>query len=100
MAFSRQNTVPDSTQGTHTFTAVFHKDPEDITSGSKAAFQTDGDSCPRDLRPAMAYLRKQLDLGNFKMSEVIKNTKGKPIVFYCTLVPKADDSDTAVNWDS
>ena len=100
MAFSRQTTTPQNTnEATHTMTLVVHRDIESLGAGSKLAFQTDGDSCPRDLRAMVGSIRAQIDKGRFKMGDVLRDKDGEPIPFYVTPVPKADDSAAQVDWD-
>ena len=98
MAFTRSTTNVDSDAPTHTFTAVLHRDKDNIGKGSKVAFQTDGDNCPRDLRPVMSWLAKQLDAGNIAFNEPAKGSDGKVLQFFLTCVPAATDDDTNVDW--
>ena len=115
MAFSRSSTISSSSdESSHTLTAVVSSSPTSFEAGKKLAFQTDGNTCPKDLRPVMDHIRKSVDRNTQRLGDVIRCTKdeevqldtgrvislkvGDPKVFFAHLVAKASDEYDELDW--
>ena len=117
MAFTRTSTNSSSSleETIFTTTLVFSTSLTDYCKPYKAAFQTDADTMPKDLRPVMRNILGRIDSNVYKYNDVVRVTRdteittdtgtviklkaGDPMPFWCHILPKADDAaEEVLDW--